>query len=405
MNNKITLNKYKIFNFLLLIIMFLVLLSSCKTTEVNKDSSQKLKNEIDIQIEKMTLEEKVGQLFVIRPDSIDPELTPEDIEKNYSSGVKILSDKMSEDYKKYPAGGFVLFQKNIQSPEQVKTFTSQLHELGNGNLRPLIYVDEEGGIVARLANTKSFNLQKYPNMGVYSASKKQEDIFEAGKVIGGYLKEYGFDVNFAPVADVNTNPNNPIIGDRAFSSNPETAGNMCLAFLQGLNAAGIYGCLKHFPGHGNTTTDTHKGYAETTRNWNELMNCEMIPFMKGIENNVEFIMAAHITAPAIDEKNLPSTLSYKILTEKLRNEMGYKGIIITDAMEMGAIQKTYSDEESTVMAVMAGADIILMPYDYRKAFNAVVQAVKKGQLTESRIDESVRRILTVKNVLYFHSTL
>lgn len=366
------------------IIMFFV---ACESSKISIEE----KSFIDT----LTLEEKVGQLFVIRPDSIDPDLTPQEIEKNFASGVISLSEKMIAEYEKFPAGGFVLFQKNIKNPQQLKEFNEQLH--GLGKIRPLIFIDEEGGRVARLANTKDFYLPKYKNMGELAAGKNEQAVYEAGITIGSYLCDYGFDVDFAPVADVNTNPKNPIIGTRAFSSDPETAGRMAMIFMEGLHNSGVLGCLKHFPGHGDTMTDSHKGYAETQKNWKELKECELLPFENGINNGVEMIMAAHITVPKVDFNGLPSTLSKIILTEKLRDELCFKGLIITDAMEMKAITSKYSDGEAAVMAIKAGADIILMPYDYRAAYKAVLKAIKKGEITEARIDESVRRILKVKN--------
>lgn len=347
-------------------------------------------------IDSLTLEEKVGQLFVIRPDSIDPDLTPQDIEKNFASGVTSVSEKMIGEYEKFPAGGFVLFQKNIKNPQQVKAFNNQLH--GLGKIRPLIFIDEEGGTVARLANTKSFNLPKFQNMGELAEAKKEAGVYEAGRTIGTYLHSYDFDVDFAPVADVNTNPKNPIIGTRAFSTNPKDAGKMAMSFMAGLRGTGVEGCLKHYPGHGDTSTDTHKGYAETNKTWEELKECELLPFIEGIEGGAEMIMSAHIAAPNVDAQGLPATLSKILLTEKLRNELGYTGLIITDAMEMKAITSKYSDGEAAIMAIQAGADMILMPYDYREAYKAVLDAVKNGEIPESRINESIRRILKLKKL-------
>jgi len=386
-------NRNLIFSILLLITILFISCQSTKT-EIEIVAEENQFSSLELQIEKMSLEEKIGQLFVIRPDSIDPDLTPEEIEMNFSSGVTSVSDGMLKDYEKYPAGGFVLFRKNIKAPQQVLDFNNSLRSLGK--IKPLIFIDEEGGIVARLAENPKFNLPEYENMGIISKNKNPDDIYEVGKTIGKYLKQYGFDVDFAPVADVNTNPKNPVIGNRAFSPDPETAGKMCVAFTQGLHSQGVGGCYKHFPGHGDTSTDTHKGYAETAKNWNELKQCEMIPFIEGINNGIQMIMSAHITVPEVEKELLPSTLSKALLTDKLRNELGFKGIIITDAMEMGAIKKHYSSGEAAILAIQAGADIILMPYDYREAFEAVVEAVKDKKIQETRIDESLRRILLFK---------
>ncbi len=341
------------------------------------------------------LRKKIGQLFVVRPESIDSRITAKDLAQNPSHGTADVSKKMAAFYKNYPAGGFVLFGRNIRSPVQLKIFTSQLHEL-NRSKPPLLYIDEEGGVVARLANSKGFKLPRYKNMKSIGDTKNTNAAFSVGKNIGSYLKKYGFDIDFAPVADVNTNPDNPIIGTRAFSSNPVLAGKMDIAFLKGLHSTGVLGCLKHWPGHGDTNTDTHVGYAETNKTWAQLNNCEVIPFRAGIENNVQIIMAAHISAPKVTGNYLPATLSKTLLTEKLRKELGFKGVIITDAMEMGAISKNYTSGEAAVKAIKAGADIILIPQNYVNAFEGVLAAVKSGEISEQRIDESIMRIETMR---------
>ena len=359
-----------------------------------KSSKNKaLKNQNDERLRK-----KIGQLFVIRPESIDSRITAKDLVQNPSRGTADVSSKMAAFYKKYPAGGFCIFARNIRTPVQLKIFTKQLHGL-NPSKSPLLYIDEEGGVVARLANSKGFNLPQYKNMKSIGDTNNTDQAFSAGKNIGSYLKQYGFDIDFAPVADVNTNPDNPIIGSRAFSSNPVLAGKMDVAFLKGLHSAGVLGCLKHWPGHGDTKTDTHVGYAETNKTWAQLKNCEVIPFKAGIENNVQIIMAAHISAPKITGNYLPATLSKTLLTEKLRKELGFKGVIITDAMEMGAIAKNYSSGEAAVRAIKAGADIILMPLNYVNAFEGVLAAVKSGEISEQRIDESIMRIENMRKSL------
>lgn len=344
----------------------------------------------------LTLEEKVGQIFVIRPDSIDPQYsTQKKMSKRPSIGTRQVNQKIKAAYSKYPAGGFVIFARNIESPEQIKQFNEDLHELGT--VRPLIFVDEEGGIVARLANHPEFDLPKVENMAVIGNTKNENLAYETGRTIGEYLQEYNFDVDFAPIADVNTNPKNIVIGKRAFSSDPLVAGKMDVAFLEGLSENKITGCLKHFPGHGDTTTDTHAGYAETIKTWEELLDCEMISFKMGIENDAKMIMTAHISAPNVTGHKLPSTLSYTILTKKLREELGFNGIIITDAMEMGAINKIYKSDEAAIRAFLAGADIILMPYDYKTAYKGFLKAVKSGRISEDRLNQSVERILKLKS--------
>lgn len=357
-------------------------------------NSVSIETKITRKLKSMTLREKVGQLFIVRPESLDPSLTVKDVHHSYNQLSLKISEEMAANYENYPASGVILFSRNIREPQQVKDFINQVHQLGK--IRPWVCVDEEGGRVSRLANKDNFNLPKFVDMQSIGNTENYDMAKQAGQTIGLYLNDFGFDVDFAPVADVNTNARNPIIGTRAFSPNPAIAGNMALSFAEGLETNGVAACFKHYPGHGDTATDSHTGYAETKKTWEEMLSCEMLPFKMGVEREIPFIMTAHISAPKVDESGLPATLSKTLLTDKLRNELGYKGIIITDAFEMGAIIKKYSPETATLMAINAGADIILIPYDYCRCFDSIVRAVEEGTLSEERIDESVRRILRAK---------
>jgi beta-N-acetylhexosaminidase len=290
-------------------------------------------------------------------------------------------------------GGIILFSNNINNPEQLRTFVADLKALPS---HPLLCIDEEGGVVARLANNRNFYLPKFPNMTQLAASGRTNEVTEAATVIGTYLKEYGFDIDFAPVADVNTNPRNIVIGARAFSTDPKTAAVMVKAYLKGLQKTGVVGCLKHFPGHGDTTADSHFGYAMSRKNWDEIKNCEMIPFKAGIDAGAHLVMTAHISLPNVTGSNTPSTLSSMIMQDKLRGELGFDGVIISDAMEMGAIIRQYPVEDACVAAIKAGVDILLCVREYPKVFETVVAAVRRGEIPEARIDESVRRILKMR---------
>ncbi|MBQ8160731.1 MAG: glycoside hydrolase [Clostridia bacterium] len=353
--------------------------------------------DLSSRISGMSLREKVGQLFCIRPESLEESYSAAELNEAYGNGTKSVTEGMRALYEDYPCGGFALFLKNIESPEQLRTFTADLHAMGG--IRPLLCIDEEGGNVARIANHPSFDVPRFSPMGTLGQSGKEEDAYDAGKTIGQYLKEFGLDVDFAPVADVNTNPLNPIIGLRAFSSDPAVASRLVQQFLYGLHESGVAGCLKHFPGHGDTKTDTHTGYAETLKSWDELVTCEMLPFIAGISAGTDMIMTAHIAAPNVTCSSVPSTVSPLILTEKLRGELGYEGIIITDALAMGAITQEYTSAEASILCLEAGADIILMPFDYVEAFDGLMEAVESGRVPENRIDESVTRILLLREKL------
>lgn len=352
-------------------------------------------NRMEEELKQMTLREKVGQLFVVRPDALEGRFAPAQLEDNNITGTTKVSEEMQEVYRDYPCGGFAIFRKNILSPSQLNSFAQHLHALND--VTPLLAIDEEGGSVARIANHPvKFGVTKFPPMGEIAASGDLSRAYEVGSTIGSYLKSFHMDVDFAPVADVNTNPRNPVIGSRAFGDDPVLAGQMVQQVVMGLRDQGVAGCLKHFPGHGDTATDTHTGYAESRKTWDEMKACEMIPFLAGIEAGADLIMTAHIAAPNVTGSDIPSTMSYTMLTEKLRGEMGYQGLIITDALSMGAIREKYSSSEACILCVEAGVDLLLMPYDYFEAFDGLVQAVESGRIPESRIDESVRRILQFK---------
>ena len=313
------------------------------------------------------------------------------------STIKILNQQIYSDF--YPKNGFdgqrciLLFAHNIVDSVQLKHFNSQLHALENS---PLLCVDEEGGRVARIAKNSAFGLDNMASSYDIGHNGNYGLVNFWARYIGNYVKRFGFDVDFAPVADVWTNAENTVIAKRAYSSDPDTAAMAALTYYQGLAAEGVQGCYKHFPGHGDTTADTHYGYADSFKSWDEMLNCEIKTFKKGIDNGVNMIMAAHIRTPNATSDGLPTSLSKEMLTDKLRGELGFNGIIITDALAMGAISNEYTVEETAVMTVQAGVDIILMPLSIKRTVAAIKDAVASGEISESSINESVKRILTLK---------
>ena len=373
--------------------------TSCSSD--NDDNPVVPTDEVELQLQKMTLREKVGQLFYVRPECLDTT-----IHFNKSGGIDVSSDDITKIKlqtvnktmkgvnEKYPVGGIILYAHNIEDEAQLAAFIPQLRALKGS---PLLCIDEEGGRVARIANNGNFAVEKFESMAAIGATGDAQNAYHCGNTIGTYLRRYGFDIDFAPVADVNTNPENIVIGARAFSDDPQVAAPMVTNYLQGLKDAGIVGCIKHFPGHGDTKADSHFGYAQSLKTWDEMMACEMITFKAGIQWGTQLIMTAHIGTPNVTGSEIPATMSSFILQDKLRGELGYQNIIVTDAMEMGAITQQYTNAEAAVGTLQAGADIVLGPQNFVKAFDAVVKAVEDGVLTEQRIDQSVRRILRLKN--------
>lgn len=353
-------------------------------------------DEIELAIRNMSLRQKVGQMFYGRPEMLDTTIhwtIGDDLTIN---PMRQTSQSMLAVNKDYPVGGIILYAHNIDNETQLKSFVTELKGL-NGN--PLICIDEEGGRVSRIANNPKFNLPKYESMDSIGRTGDPNNAYDCSNTIGTYLKEFGFDIDFAPVADVNTNPENVVIGKRAFSGDPQVAAPMVTSYLQGLKDAGIVGCIKHFPGHGDTKNDTHTGYASSNKTWAEMLSCEMVTFKAGIEWGTELIMTAHISAPNVTGSDVPSTMSSVILQDKLRGELGYNNIIVADAMEMGAITLRYTSGRGAVGAIQAGVDIVLGPKNLIEAFDAVMDAVASGQITETRINQSVRRILKLKQKL------
>ena len=357
-------------------------------------------DEVEAQLQKMTLREKVGQLFYVRPECLDTTIhfnLPDDVD-SISDDIKAIklhavNATMRGVNRNYPVGGIILYAHNIVDEDRLATFVSDIRAL-NGS--PLLCIDEEGGRVASIANNGNFAVEKFESMAAIGATGNPRNAYYCGNIIGTYLHRYGFDIDFAPVADVNTNPENVRIGDRTFGSDPAVAAPMVTNYLQGLKDAGVTGCIKHFPGHGDTKADTHLGYAQSLKTWEQMTDCELITFKAGIRWGTQLIMSAHIATPNVTGKDIPATMSSFILQDKLRGELGYQNIIITDAMEMGAITQQYTNAEAVVGTLLAGADIVLNPQCFVEAFDAVVKAVEDGALTEQRIDQSVRRILRLK---------
>ena len=366
-----------------------IILTSC----TNEDSPVIPDDEIEAQLKNMTLKEKIGQMFYVRLESLDTTIhwkTYADLQEN---PMHDLNKTIRDVNAKYPIGGLILYAWNIKDKPQLAKLISDIRAL---NGKPLLCIDEEGGRIARIAKNENFDVEVIGPMADIGKTGDPKNAYHAGNVIGTYLTKYGFDIDFAPVADVNTNPDNIIIGDRAFSDKPEVAAPMVVSYLQGLKDAGVTGCVKHFPGHGDTKTDTHFGYASTQKTWAEMLQCEMVTFKAGIDWGCQLIMTAHIGTPNVTGSDVPATMSSVILQDKLRGELGYQNIIITDGMEMGAITTQYTSEEAAVNSIKAGVDIVLGPKNFVPAFEAVLKAVEEGTITEERINQSVRRILKMK---------
>ena len=364
-----------------ILILFFVLMVSASTGSASKSAEHfkpakahdemqySLHEKIETALHQLSLNEKIGQLFIVAADG--------------------SAEQLAAQSRKYHLGGYIFFARHtptlaatMQKIEQVRSAT---------RLYPFIAVDQEGGRVARLSYTTPIP----PAASL--ASLSAQSVYCVADLLGRELRLLGFNVNFAPVMDVNTYQSNPVIGDRAFSQDPYLVARLGSSFIQGLQAHRVAAAAKHFPGHGDTRLDSHYELPIVTHNADRLDRIEIMPFRAAIRTGSAMIMAAHVYYPALEPvANLPASLSGRILTQLLREELGYHGIIITDAMNMQAVTRSHSAGNAAVASFLAGADILLMPQNLEEAFQAIFIAVEQGIISIDRLNDSVRRILRLK---------
>lgn len=334
-------------------------------------------------INEMTIEEKIGQMFILEY-------------RQDSSGNNVLeiSDEIINDFNALNPGGIILFAENIDTEEQTKKLISDFQ---NESEIPLfVSVDEEGGRVTRLSKSGKLNYENPLSQGKIGASGDEAEAYKTADYIAKALKNLGFNLNFAPVADVNSNPENTVIGDRAYGSDPELCAKMVKSAVEAYSDNNIASAVKHFPGHGDTYADSHYGEAVIYHDMERLNEIEFVPFKAAIDARVPFVMVGHIKCPNISDDNLPASLSKEIITDILIEDLGFEGIVITDALNMGAVSMEYTSCEAAVLAVKAGVDVLLMPKDRNEAFSAVLNAAETGEISEDRINTSVYKILSQK---------
>lgn len=345
------------------------------TTETTEDAVSEL---VDKTMAEMSLHDKVCQMMFVTPEGLTG-----------TDDVMVAGDATKQALQAYPVGGIIYFANNFDNVDQTRDMISNTQSYSKIGL--FIATDEEGGRVNRIMDTLGTTyigpMYDYKDDGPDAA-------FENAKTIASDMSALGFNLDFAPVADVWSNPDNTVIGDRAYSDDYAQTAELVGSAVKGFQDGGVICTLKHFPGHGDTAEDSHYSSAYVNRTKAQIMADEMQPFRTGIDAGAELVMVGHLIVPDIDE--LPSTLSYKIATEMLRGDMEFDGVAITDSMEMESIADNYGVADSAVMAVQAGMDMLLQPADLAAAVNAIVTAVQNGDITEPRIDESVRRILTLK---------
>ena len=335
-------------------------------------------------LDTMTDEEKLWQLFFVTPEAIT----------NVNTAT-VAGEATKKALAQYPVGGIVYFAKNLEDREQTVALLENTQSYAKIPL--FLGVDEEGGTVSRVGSNPDMGVPSVGDMRSLGKSQDPAAVYAAGQDIGGGLHALGFNLDFAPVADVAQGADS-VIGSRSFGSDAELCASLAGVIVKSLRAEGIVSCLKHFPGYGSATVDDHNGTSVVEKTLSELEACDLVPFQTIIasEGSVPFVMVSHLSYPNVTGSDTPADLSSSIVTDILRDKLEYQNVIITDSHSMASITDHYSAGEAAVKALAAGCDMILMPSDLQAAFDAVKAAVADGTLSQARIDESVLRILTVK---------
>lgn len=354
------------------ILLFLLVFFLCQFIHnSNVLKEKRLEEKIEEIMNNMSVEEKIGQMLIIYDthESVDDEL------KKLINEIK--------------PSGFIINQSNITTFNKTKKYINDLKE--NSEIPLIISIDQEGGNVQRLQDLEDKKVTEIPSMLEVGKTNNLNIAYNVGRVLAEEMRTLGINVAYAPVCDIFSNPDNKVIGDRSFGDNPNLVADMCTSLGRGLEENGIIATYKHFPGHGNTATDSHTALPIINESYEDLINNELIPFKKAIDNDAKIIMVGHIAFPNLTNDNTPASLSKIIITDILKNELGYNGLVITDALNMGALRNNYTEEEIYIKAVEAGVDLLLMPSDVSETINVI-----KENIPISRIDESVKKILIFK---------
>lgn len=360
--------------FLISIIIVVLLSIFTFHTTFSKDNP---KDEILETISNMSLDEKIGQLVI--------------------SGFygTTLDENILKLIKENKISGVILFNRNVKDPNTLLSLNNSLKESNKNNKLPLfISVDEEGGSVTRMPK----DIKRLPT-NKYIGSLNNKDLsYNVGEILGEQLSYFGFNMNFAPVLDINSNPNNPVIGDRSFGNNKDIVASLGTSTMKGIQSKNIISVVKHFPGHGDTSVDSHVNLPVVNYDINRLNSFEFVPFKTAIQNGADAVMVGHILLPKIDNK-YPSSMSYEIVTNILRKDLGFNGLVVSDDMTMGAITENYSIEEASIKSINAGMDLLLVCQKYENTENVLKtlkEAVLNGTISKERLDNALYNIISIK---------
>ena len=328
------------------------------------------------QMDEMTIEEKIGQMLII------------------SDTTTVLDEDLLNNLNTVKPGGFILFSDNFKCYEQAKKLIQDINS--TSDIPMFISTDQEGGRVVRIKKLSDAKVTNIPSMYRLGLTKDTKLSYEVGKVVGEELRVFGVNMNFAPVLDIYSNKENTVIGDRSFGNTSDLVSKMALSFAEGQETTGIISVYKHFPGHGNTSEDSHYTLPVITKTKEELMNLELKPFIEAIKSGADVIMIGHLAVPSITKDDTPASLSKEIITDLLKTELGYDGLVITDALNMDALTNEYTEEEIYINAINAGVDILLMPDFDNETIEIITNAIANGTIAIEEIDNSVEKILELK---------
>ncbi len=330
---------------------------------------------VDDILAKMSLEEKIAQMVII------------------SFGGVSMNSKL-ETSLTYTPGGVILFGDNITNYKTTKKLVDDIKN--KSQIGPFISIDQEGGRVQRIKDIEDKSVATIPPMWDIGATKDINEAYLIGRTIGKDLKDFGINLDFAPVIDVVPNVTEGLIRDRSFGADANLVGQMGTSLAKGLNEMGLIPTYKHFPGHGATITDSHVSLPIVNKTKEELLNSDLIPFKEAIKNNAKVIMIGHLAVPKITSDNTPASLSKKVITDLLKNEMGYNNLVVTDALNMKALTNNYSEKEIYEMAINAGVDILLMPVSVESAVANIKRSIEEKRISEDKINKAARKILMLK---------
>ena len=370
--------------FLMIYALIILFFTGCSGSSVQEEDNNISENNNEIEevdkikdkVESMSLEEKIGQLFIVGFESEE------------------INDEIVDLVKNQKVGGLIYFSRNIVDSNQIINLNNEIKAIEK-DIPLFISVDEEGGVVSRVPE----EFVKLPSSGYIGQFNDENLSYNVGKIIAKELNSLGFNMDFAPVLDIDSNPNNTVIGERAFGNNSEIVSRLGIKTMEGIKDGKIIPVVKHFPGHGDTDVDSHYGLPIVKKTLEELENLEFIPFKNAIDNGADVVMISSIILESIDNE-YPATMSKKVTTDILRDSLGFDGVIATDDMTMGAIVDNYNLADAVIMSINAGSDLVLVCHGYDDIINSIVavkDAVNSKIISEEKIDESVYRILKLKD--------